>query len=145
MPGSFQLSVQRGQMVGECFEIEQATVIIGRDPACDFVVDDPLVSRRHAQVTKANDTFTIQDLGSTNRTFVNDVQVTAPVVLKQGDVINLGKNVTLCFEPTDGANITLLAIDKARKAAHVAEITNDAYFQDLQKMAKQIRRGKGSS
>ena len=141
MPGSFQLSVQRGQMV----EIEQATVIIGRDPACDFVVDDPLVSRRHAQVTKANDTFTIQDLGSTNRTFVNGVQVMTPVVLKQGDVINLGKNVTLCFEPTDGANITLLAIDKARKAAHVAEITNDAYFQDLQKMAKQIRRGKGSS
>lgn len=62
---------------------------IGRDPGNAVVVDDLMVSRRHAELRPAGDRFEVVDLGSQNGTFVNGVRVTAaPVVF--GDVISVG-------------------------------------------------------
>ena len=67
---------------------EQATVI-GRSSECDIVVDDPNVSRRHAEVRRVGRGFSLVDLGSTNGTEVNGQRVTE-TSLMNGDVIGVG-------------------------------------------------------
>ena len=66
------------------------SLVLGRDPACDHVLDHPAVSRRHARISRRGDLVVVEDLGSANGTFVNGKRVTGPVVVKAGDVVALG-------------------------------------------------------
>ena len=63
---------------------------IGADPACDVVVDLPQVSGRHCRLTRDGDGFLLEDLGSTNGTFVNGERVVGAVRVACGDAIRLG-------------------------------------------------------
>ena len=67
---------------------------VGRQPDCDLVIDDPSVSKVHATLAwdAANSRATVQDLGSTNGTFVNvDMRVRKTAILKDGDIISFGE------------------------------------------------------
>jgi pSer/pThr/pTyr-binding forkhead associated (FHA) protein len=64
---------------------------VGRDPAVGLVLDDQLVSRRHARLTPGAGQVTIEDLGSTNGTFVNEAPIEDATVAAQGDRIVVGK------------------------------------------------------
>lgn len=64
--------------------------IVGRDPDCEVWIDARGVSRRHAKITTRPDTITIEDLSSTNGTFVGKKKLTAPREIADGDVIALG-------------------------------------------------------
>ena len=64
--------------------------VIGRDPSCGVWLDQPGVSRRHARVVVADDAAHIEDLGSTNGTFVGESAVASPHALRDADVIRLG-------------------------------------------------------
>jgi len=66
------------------------TFVLGRDPACEVPLEGGLVSFRHARVDRAGDGHAITDLGSTNGTFVNGVQVRGHRALSAGDVIQIG-------------------------------------------------------
>jgi pSer/pThr/pTyr-binding forkhead associated (FHA) protein len=67
---------------------------IGRDPAtADLVLDDSGVSRSHARVAVAGDALTVEDLGSSNGTFVNGEPIGAPVELSDGDAVQVGGTV----------------------------------------------------
>jgi ABC-2 type transport system ATP-binding protein len=70
-------------------------VVLGRDPgAADVALEnDPEVSRRHATFSPAGGGLTVQDLGSTNGTFVNGHQVTAAVALSNGDRVEVGGSI----------------------------------------------------
>lgn len=65
-------------------------IVVGRDPTCDHVFDHPMVSRRHAKLTRTRSGVTVEDLGSSNGTFVNGQRISAPTPLNVGDVISLG-------------------------------------------------------
>ncbi len=66
-------------------------VVIGRSPGADIVIANDFISSTHARVTPSPDgTAAIEDLGSTNGTIVNGVQLTQPVALASGDIIDLG-------------------------------------------------------
>ena len=66
-------------------------VVIGRSPGADIVIADDFVSSTHARVTPDTEGgAVIEDLGSTNGTVVNGVQVVSAVTLSAGDVIDLG-------------------------------------------------------
>jgi ABC-2 type transport system ATP-binding protein len=67
--------------------------VIGRDPAVDFVIPDSDVSARHASVTPRDAGCAIEDLGSTNGTFVNGQRISAAQEVKPGDRIQLGGTV----------------------------------------------------
>lgn len=70
--------------------------VAGRDALCAIVVDVASVSRRHACFTVTAGVVRVEDLGSTNGTFVNGVAVSTPTILADGDEIMLGKaTVTL--------------------------------------------------
>ncbi len=67
-------------------------ITIGRDPACDIVIDTDMVSRRHAQVERRGRAFLLRDAGSSNGTVVNR-STDHQHVLQDGDVIRLGDAV----------------------------------------------------
>ena len=79
--------------------------IVGRNPVrASVCVDDPRVSGRHARIFVSGDVATIEDLGSTNHTFVGGARITSPHRLIAGNVIRLGgPNVT--FRRTDVATV----------------------------------------
>jgi hypothetical protein len=68
---------------------ESDRLLVGRHLACDVVVGDPSVSRRHAQLTFRDGVWVLQDLASTNGTRVNGERV-GRTTLHSGDVISLG-------------------------------------------------------
>jgi hypothetical protein len=65
------------------------TLLLGRHPSCEVVVDDPTVSRRHAQLLFSDGVWVLHDLGSLNGTTVNGVRVTR-CQLRAGDHLSLG-------------------------------------------------------
>ena len=66
-------------------------LMVGRDPACDIVLDDPSVSRRHARVFLAEGGVYLEDLGSQNGTMVNGAAIHMPCQLRSGDELAAGE------------------------------------------------------
>src|SRR5262249_26772319 len=79
--------------------------VIGRAPVCDLAIDDPSISRRHAQIRVFGEHCRLTDLGGRNGTFVNGVAVTEADV-KEGDSIVLGRS-QLRLEKTVRADVPL--------------------------------------
>ena len=109
MPGEplANLIVKQGTQIGIQFPIRADTVILGREDGCDIVIQDAEVSRRHCQVKQIEDQFIIQDLNSTNGTYVNNAQITSATPLSSGDIISIGQT-TLIFE---GQYDTAISVD----------------------------------
>jgi DNA-binding winged helix-turn-helix (wHTH) protein len=75
---------------GRVLELVNGENLVGRSIDCGVRLDSTDVSRRHARITINDDKATIEDLGSTNGTFVNGVRVTSPVSLADGMTIGFG-------------------------------------------------------
>jgi hypothetical protein len=80
-----------GQPAGTTHEIG-AGLLIGRGKVASLRLSDPLASARHARISKQGDRFMLEDLGSTNGTFVNGVLISAPTQLGERDRIRLGES-----------------------------------------------------
>lgn len=91
------LVVTHGPTPNKKYALTQETNMIGRADASDVAIADQEVSRQHAQIIRQGDGFAIEDLGSTNGTFVNDHRVSSLTLLENGDVIELGESVSLTF------------------------------------------------
>jgi len=68
-------------------------VTVGRAPGCGVSLQDTTVSQLHARVFRRDGRLYVEDLGSTNGTFVNRVPVSAPVPLNRGDRLQVGGTV----------------------------------------------------
>jgi pSer/pThr/pTyr-binding forkhead associated (FHA) protein len=66
-------------------------VTIGRDPASDFSIDDKTVSAKHARLAFRQGQWWVEDLQSTNGTYLNDEPVSSPLVVTSGDQIRCGQ------------------------------------------------------
>ncbi|MCW5874648.1 MAG: FHA domain-containing protein [Anaerolineales bacterium] len=98
MVTNFSLVIQAGPNPGQRTGLAKDSFVIGRDPGCDLHIQDIEVSRRHARVIAQSGGFVLEDLGSTNGTFVNGERVSTVTVLRPGDEIRLGDVVTLRYE-----------------------------------------------
>jgi pSer/pThr/pTyr-binding forkhead associated (FHA) protein len=65
------------------------TVVLGRDSSCDIVIPDRQVSRYHARITPTKEGMILEDLGSKNGTHCNGTPLAAPLVLQDGDIVQI--------------------------------------------------------
>ncbi len=68
-------------------------VVLGRSPQADIVLDDPYASEFHFRMVRRPEGIVVNDLGSTNGTYVNGRRIAAPVTLSKGDTIQVGNTV----------------------------------------------------
>ena len=91
------LVVERGPVSSLRFALQQDQVTIGRSAGNELVLADAEVSRRHARVLRRADGYAVEDIGSTNGTFVNGQRISHLTLLQDGDTIDLGDTVRLRF------------------------------------------------
>ncbi len=103
-PAANRLIVRTGPNPGMVFDITKEITTFGRDVASDVVLGDAEVSRQHARLTRTPGGYVLEDLGSTNGTFINGERLSAPRVLRPGDLLGLSEKVTLTFESTAPAS-----------------------------------------
>ncbi len=100
MSAEFRMIVRTGPNPGTVFELTKEVSLIGRDVTNDVVVGDAEVSRQHSRITRTPGGYVLEDLGSTNGTFVNGERLVAPRVMNPGDLVALGETVSLTFDAT---------------------------------------------
>ena len=76
----------------ERIPLQKHSIIVGRNPNCDIMIDNPAVSGQHAKISFINGQFIVEDNKSLNGTFVNGKKITK-YVLKNGDDIKIGKHI----------------------------------------------------
>ena len=101
MPSQFQLIMRSGPTPGAAFTLEGDQITIGRDSVNGIVINDAEISRRHARLTFQGGKYVLEDLGSTNGTFVNGQRLAGPRVLKPGEVVSFGEQIVMVFEATN--------------------------------------------
>src|SRR5262249_44685486 len=95
LPGELSLAEKSRAVLA----FKGGSMILGRDPSCDYVLDYPMISWQHARLMRRGETITVEDLGSTNGTYVNGQRISGLVTVKPGDVIGLGSyTLTLTAE-----------------------------------------------
>ncbi|MEA2477112.1 MAG: hypothetical protein QOF16_981 [Actinomycetota bacterium] len=77
---------------GKTFDLS-GELLIGRADKCQIVLSDSYASQMHARIFPKDGEFMIEDLGSTNGTYLNRHKVTTPTSLSRGDQIKIGKTV----------------------------------------------------
>lgn len=88
-------------------------VLIGRDVGNDIATKDSEVSRRHVRITREAHGYVLQDLGSTNGSYVNGRRATALMVLRDGDLITIGRIVQMQFiAPIAAAEAPTVSMDR---------------------------------
>jgi predicted component of type VI protein secretion system len=92
--------MRTGPTPGATFILEGDQLNIGRDSTNEVTINDAEVSRRHARLTFQGGKYVLEDLGSTNGTFVNGQRLAGPRVLKAGEVVSFGEQIVLVFEVT---------------------------------------------
>jgi|SRR5688572_19176912 predicted component of type VI protein secretion system len=95
--GNSRLTIRQGPVPGKVHELAKDVVTLGRDVSNDIVINDAEVSRNHARLTAQSGSYLMEDLASTNGTFVNGQRLIGPKLLSPGDVVGLGETVVLEF------------------------------------------------
>jgi len=122
---------------------------IGRRTDNEIVLDDPSVSRRHAEIFQKEGTFYIIDTGSTNGTLVNGLRIVEPVALTPADSIEIG-TAEIVFEPEaepdlheeQGAALPALKVSMASAAQDAQTLVPLVYLQAVAEVAVQLTQEK---
>ncbi|HET8768585.1 MAG TPA: FHA domain-containing protein, partial [Pedococcus sp.] len=87
------LVVTQGSLTGTSLPLREAGTVIGRNPECALVLDDDFASGRHARVFHRDGAWFVEDLGSTNGTWLGTQRLTEPVRVEAGTSLRIGKTV----------------------------------------------------
>jgi ABC transport system ATP-binding/permease protein len=79
-----------GAPAAQPVDLQEETIIIGRDPQCGEPLDDPLVSWHHAKISRSGGSVFLEDLSSRNGTFLNGIRITSRTEVREGQEIGLG-------------------------------------------------------
>ncbi len=74
-------------------ELVAPETLLGRDASCHVTIPDSSVSQRHARIYHSDAEWHVEDLGSTNGTFLNDRPLTHPVIMRPGDKVAIGRSI----------------------------------------------------
>ena len=84
--------IEPAETKGQTYELAEE-LTVGRAGGCQITLDDTFVSQLHARVFQREGQVYVEDLGSTNGTFLNRKKVTAPIAIRKGDRLQIGKTV----------------------------------------------------
>ena len=90
--------ITQGNQAGLSADLAGGVIMIGRGSDCQLILDDDYVSTRHARVVGSPSGIYVEDLGSTNGTYVNGQRITAPTTITLADAVRIGKTM-LKLEP----------------------------------------------
>jgi hypothetical protein len=88
-----KIVISQGNQAGTLASLDAGEVMIGRGADCQLILDDDYVSTRHARVAAVEDGHYVEDLGSTNGTYVNGQRITAPTMITLADTVRIGKTI----------------------------------------------------
>lgn len=109
MAAQYQFVMRSGPTVGKVTALTTPEVTIGRETSNTITINDAEVSRRHAKMELHGSAYVIEDLGSTNGTFVNGKRITGTQVLNAGDVVSFGETIVLVYESPVDQNATVIS------------------------------------
>lgn len=124
------LVVIYGLELGRKYDLLDKAVVVGRSSKADIQVDQESVSRNHARFAQDGGRVMVEDLGSTNGTFVNDDPIDGATQLRNGDLIKIGRTI---FKFIAGGNIETAYHDEIYRLTTVdglTQIFNRRYFED---------------
>jgi pSer/pThr/pTyr-binding forkhead associated (FHA) protein len=85
------VAVIDGANAGETVSLDDAPILIGRGADAAIRLDDDYVSTRHARIASSGDQWFVEDLGSTNGTYIGTQRLTQPTTLQLGSTVRIGK------------------------------------------------------
>ena len=124
------LVVIYGLDLGRKFDLTREETLIGRSSKADIQIDQEAVSRNHARITNTTKGVRIEDLGSTNGTFVNDDVAAGGRSLQNGDLVKIGRTI---FKYIAGGNIEAAYHDEIYRLTTMdglTQIYNRRYFDE---------------
>jgi FHA domain len=87
------LAVTAGSLTGTAVPLKETGVLLGRNPECTLVLDDDFASGRHARIFRRDGSWFVEDLGSTNGTFLGSKLLTQPMPVEVGSTMRIGKTI----------------------------------------------------
>lgn len=121
----YQLVMNLGPTPGKVFPLEKGEIFVGRDLTNDIVINDAEVSRRHARLISQAGGYVLEDLGSTNGTFVNGQRLVGPYILRSGETVTLGEHVSLSFQAEEYDPNATVAMPSYRPATPPVNVPHE--------------------
>ena len=90
---AFQFVMRSGPTPGAVYPLEGDQLTIGRDSTNGVAINDPEVSRRHARLTFQGGKYVLEDLGSTNGTYLNNERLSSPAPFTTSDTLRIGRTL----------------------------------------------------
>ena len=131
------LVVIYGSELGKKYNLNSASLVIGRSSKCDIQIDQESISRNHSKIVNTGKSILVRDLGSTNGTYVNDEPIDE-YVLRDGDLIKIGRTI---FKFLTGGNIENAYHEEIYRLTTIdglTQIYNKRYF--LETLEREIAR-----
>jgi phosphoserine phosphatase RsbU/P len=139
------LQIVNGAAPGRLYQLDKEITILGRNPDCDIVLAPKSVSRKHAVIVHKVAGYELKDLGSTRGTYVDGQKISGPVVLKDGDAIQMGElllNFTsrlVQIEEGDEQSTVFAAIDVLNQSdKHFPMVKPEAKFRALRLIGQEL-------
>ena len=92
------LTITQGSQAGQSANLADGVILIGRGADAQLNLDDDYVSTRHARVVSGDNGIYVEDLGSTNGSYVNGQRITGPTTITLSDTVRIGRT-TMKLEP----------------------------------------------
>ena len=87
------LTVTEGSLAGTTLSLMDSGVLLGRNPECTLVLDDDFASGRHARIFRRDGGWFVEDLGSTNGTYLGSSKLTTAMPVEVGSTLRIGKTI----------------------------------------------------
>ena len=139
-----ELIIHAGKLQGKRLVLPERELVVGRDEDCQLRLTSSLVSRKHCILDVRPDGIWVRDLASQNGTYVNDVAVTQPLLLRTGDILRVGAAL---FQVPETAPLpkSKKATDKISDNDIADWLTDDSQSQGLKASDTTVIQGRASA
>ena len=117
---TWKIQAITGELTGQEISIDR-DMLVGRHQTADILLQQSEISRKHAAFLLKEHALWLQDLGSSNGTYVNNVQIAAETLLKQGDIVQFASLKFSVFEPAKALEDVVESVEAATLGAAVVE------------------------